>query len=399
MTTPSFDVAVVGAGPAGLTAARTLSDNGISTVVLDRRKIVGLPIQCGEFLPTPTEIADLFPNSPRAPRLVDVPSKLILNQTKSIRLLSPKNRPYEFNLRSNIIDRARFDQHLAELASKAGAEIWLNSRVTKLARNNVVTYTSNGLEKRVKVKVVIGADGPRSIVAKSIGIQYPDLARDFSASVQYVMSGTNFDSDVTQMFFGNLAAPGGYMWVIPKNDSRANVGYGLRYSHLSSRVSLTKFLDRFIRTNPVLSEGTKNAKIESRIGASIPVGGPLHRTYTNNVLLVGDAAGHVMASNGGGVCTALVGGEIAGNSIIKHLRENKPLSIYETMWKQEIGQELASSLGVLRVADWVMKSDALTEVGMRLTTTKYLEDVIRCRFPQPFSFASRPLAYLLKYLR
>jgi len=264
LTSSIFDVAIVGAGPAGTTAARVLSENGFSTVVIDRRKVVGVPVQCGEFLPTPTEIADLFPDSPRAPRLVNVPHKLILNQTKSIRLLSPKNRSYEFNLRSNIIDRARFDQHLAELASKAGAELWLDSRVTKLNRHNELTVTSNGGKKTIEAKVIVGADGPRSLIAKSIGIQYPDLSRDFSASVQYVMSGTDFDPSVTQMFFGNQAAPGGYMWVIPKNDSLANVGYGLRYSHLSSRVSLTKFLDRFIQTNPVLAAGTKNAKIVSR---------------------------------------------------------------------------------------------------------------------------------------
>lgn len=399
MTSSIFDVAIVGAGPAGTTAARVLSENGFSTVVIDRRKVVGVPVQCGEFLPTPTEIADLFPDSPRASRLVNVPHNLILNQTESIRLLSPKNRSYEFNLRSNIIDRARFDQHLAELASKAGAELWLDSKVTKLNGNNELTIISGGLRKSIRAKVVVGADGPRSLIAKSIGIQYPDLSRDFSASVQYVMSETDFDPSVTQMFFGNQAAPGGYMWVIPKNDSLANVGYGLRYSHLSSRVSLTKFLDRFIQTNPVLAAGTKNAKIVSRIGASIPVGGPLHRTYTNNVLLVGDAAGHVMASNGGGIPTALVGGEIAGLAITKHLHGNQSLSVYEKMWKQEMGLQLSASLGILRVADWVMKSDALTEVGMRLTTTRYLEDVIRCRFPQPFSFASRPLAFLLKYFR
>ena len=123
------------------------------------------------------------------------------------------------------------------------------------------------------------------------------------------------------MFFGNQAAPGGYLWVIPRSDSMVNVGFGLRYSHLAGKVSLTRFLNRFIQTNSILAKGTQGAKIESRIGASIPVGGPLHRTYTKRVVLVGDAAGHVMATNGGGIPTALVGGEIAGNVVSKHLHQ------------------------------------------------------------------------------
>ncbi|MHA1927136.1 MAG: geranylgeranyl reductase family protein [Candidatus Thorarchaeota archaeon] len=399
MTNSKFDVAVVGAGPSGTTAAKILAEAGINTVVIDRRKVVGVPVQCGEFLPTPEEITDLFPNSARASRLVDVDKDLILNQTHSIRLLSPRNRPYEFKLKSNIVDRAKFDQHLAKLAERAGAEIHLDSRVTKLTGSNELTVSARSGKQKIQADVVIGADGPRSLVARTLGLQYTNESRDFSASVQYVMDNTDFEQDVTQMFFGNQAAPGGYAWIIPKGGSAANVGFGLRFSHLTSRVSLTKFLNRFIRSNPLIAKNTKNAKIVSRVSASIPVGGPLSRTYAKRVLLVGDAAGHIMASNGGGIPTALVCGEIAGLAVKNLLQKNEPLANYESMWKKEIGHQLASSLGTLRVADWVMKSDSVTEVGMRLTGTRYLEDVIRCRFPKLVSFASRPLAYVLKYLR
>ncbi|MHA1216968.1 MAG: NAD(P)-binding protein, partial [Candidatus Thorarchaeota archaeon] len=84
-----YDVIVVGAGPAGSTVAAAVAKSGFSTLVVERRRVVGLPVQCGELLPTPREMADLFPNSPRAQRLADVPSDVIVNRTRTMRLVSP----------------------------------------------------------------------------------------------------------------------------------------------------------------------------------------------------------------------------------------------------------------------------------------------------------------------
>ena len=121
MSRRKYDVAVVGAGPAGSTAAKVIAKKGHEVIILERRRAVGRPVQCGEFIPTPREIRDMFPRSPRMAQLVEVPQKSLLNRTSHLRLVSPLERSYEFSFKSNIIDRARFDTHLAERAVDAGA--------------------------------------------------------------------------------------------------------------------------------------------------------------------------------------------------------------------------------------------------------------------------------------
>jgi len=203
------------------------------------------------------------------------------------------------------------------------------------------------------------------------------------------MSGVECDEDVVQMFFGKNVAPGGYSWIIPKGDSIANVGFGIRRCISSPEVSLTTYLKHFISKNKIAAPMLKKAKIVSRVGAIIPVAGPVPTTSSDNALLVGDAAGHVMAANGGGVPTALGGGSIAGHVISAHLNGNTPLSTYDKIWKYEFGKELDTALSVLRIADSVMSSDSLTDVSMRLAGKQFLEPLIRCRLPAPVEFASK----------
>ena len=125
------------------------------------------------------------------------------------------------------------------------------------------------------------------------------------------------------------------------------------------------------------------------------MGGPRRKTWTNNILLIGDAAGHVMASNGGGIPTALCGGTIAGDVASRHLRDGSPLSEYEYIWKNEYGKELETALRVLRVADTVMPSDTITDISMKLAGVRFLEPLIRCRLPTPVDIASKTLVKVL----
>ena len=127
----------------------------------------------------------------------------------------------------------------------------------------------------------------------------------------------------------------------------------------------------------------------SRVGAIIPVAGPVPTTSSENTVLVGDAAGHVMASNGGGIPPALSGGSIAGHVISAHLDDQTPLSKYDKIWKYEFGKELNIALSTLRIADSVMTSDPLTDVCMRLGGKQFLEPLIRCRLPAPVDFVSK----------
>jgi len=393
-----YDVIVVGAGPAGSTVAAAVAKSGFSTLVVERRRVVGLPVQCGELLPTPREMADLFPNSPRAQRLADVPSDVIVNRTRTMRLVSPKGRAYDFPLEASILDRTKFDQHLATRAQDYGAELLLATRATRRDPDNTVRLRGPAGMSEVRGTVVVGADGPLSLISRSIGNVYQRPDFQLSQAQSVTLTNIEIDSTIAEMYFGSSVAPGGYAWVIPRGPDEANIGMGFRPAFAEPSCGLRDHLRAFAYSHPLVAPRTRSGRPVRRVAATIPVSGPVRRTWADNVVLVGDAAGHVMASNGGGIPTAMVGGEIAAESIVAFLENGVPLSSYENGWRREMGRELESALAVLRVADEVMLSDTVTEICMRLAGSFFLEPLIRCRLPGPVSLAARTLVPVLQRL-
>lgn len=397
MSSSSFDVIVVGAGPAGCVAAQATAQKGLRTLILERRKEIGIPVQCGEYLPNPAEMRDLLPSCTRASYLVDVPKEFITNRTKELRIVSPRNSEFFFPFKANVIDRYRFDQYLATKAIDVGAEIRTGSTVMKRSLSNDITFRQKSSQKQINARVVIGADGACSIVGHSIGASYSNVDRDFSLSIQFVMDDIQCDSDTTEMYFGHQFAPGGYAWIIPKEESIANVGLGIRRSFASEQIPLRDYLTRFIRTHPLVSPRMKYAKVLQSVSAIIPVGGSHSITCSDNVILAGDAAGHIMASNGGGIPTALAGGLLAGKTAVKNILEGTSLFMYQDIWKKEFGAELESALSVLRIADQVMTSDSVTDCCMRLAGARYIKHLIRCRLPFPVELASKTIVRMLHW--
>ena len=125
----------------------------------------------------------------------------------------------------------------------------------------------------------------------------------------------------------------------------------------------------------------KNAKILSRVGGNVPVNGAIPRSYSENIMLVGDAAGQVMASNGGGIPLATVGGEIAGEVAAKKIKNGINLSLYEKTWKKEMGAELKESGIIRELADKAMMRDDMTEKLMEILGEKRIDLMIRGKLP------------------
>ena len=390
-----FDVIVVGAGPAGSTAARILADNGHHVLLLDRRKKVGIPVQCGGLLPSPAELQDMFPRSPRMWRMARVPKDVILNQTSHINLRSPRNRVHAFSFKMNILDREKYDKHLVNLAEWAGTELRLNSWVRSRRSDNQLSVSTPDGHLTLSAKAVIGADGPASVISRSLGNNYESLDRNLSLSLQHQLTEVSVDTSCVEMLFGGNVAPGGYGWLIPMGGSEVRVGLGLRRFLAPKGASLKRYLHNILSGYPSLAQGLASSKIVSQVGALIPMGGPVKKAASKNCILVGDAAGLVMATNGGGIPTALASGEIAGRIVDSHFRNGTPLTDYERHWRYEMGTELETAKVSLRIADQFMRSDSLTELGMRILGSRFLESVIRCRMPLP-SIVSRMIVAGLK---
>ncbi len=398
MEQSNYDVAIVGAGPAGSVAAKVIAEAGLSVLLVDRRMEFGSPVQCGEFLPTSGEMRGIFPSSKRVGKLVDVPKRFIVNTTDDLHLYSPGGRVFPFPLSANVLDRSEYDRYLTESAQSAGADISAGIRLLRTEQKTTLVLKQGSRIFEVRARVVVGADGARSRVAQGLGPAFQHREADLCQSVQFVLHGGKFDPRVTEMHFGSRIAPGGYFWIIPRSESEANVGLGIRWAFAESRLSVSQYLLRLIRSHPHIAPMCKGAETVRRIGGVIPMGGPLPRTYSNGTVLIGDAAGHVMASNGGGISTALAGGEIAGEVVTAHLQDAVPLSDYEIIWRQEFENELQSALNILRIADKVMISDSLTDLCMSLAGPRFLKHIIRCRLPTLVDLASKTLVKALQHI-
>ena len=355
------DVLVVGAGPAGSTAARYAARAGLDVVLIDRRAEVGVPVQCGEYVATNEEVRRIFPTVTDLDDLMTVPERERQVYTGTIRIWTPAMRSYDIPFGGYTVRRDKMDQGIADQAVAEGAE--LRTRTTFLDVRGDEVVTDRGA---VRAKVVIGADGPRSRVAKSAGLESP-----VSAPAMSVTLDGDFGT-ITDLFFGRLA-PGGYAWIIPKR-ACANIGLGT-WQHFRGR--LNTLFDQFLRDRGLPSaHGT---------GGYVPVLGPVRRTVSGNVLLVGDAAGHVMATNGGGINVAMICGRIAGLTAADRLLGGVPLDEYERRWRASVGGPLDTGARIKRLADRVFGHDSWLELAMRTLGPRLMARAIRC---QPLFFGA-----------
>jgi len=352
-----FDVIIVGAGPAGSTTAEYASRGGAKTLILEKRKKVGYPVQCGEYLPVLEDIQGILPRATGLEELFDIPSQLKEKDLPLIRVHSPRGSQFDLPFEGYTVDRLRFDPYLASKAEKAGADLITGVRV-KGVRSGVVKTTAGDFHG----KVIVGADGPRSTVARSVGLPAPsqisqclcaDIPGDFPA--------------MTQMWFGKLA-PGGYAWVIPKSKS-ANIGLGVQ--HNITKKPLTTLFREFRKR----FDGKPNWVS----GGPVPVSGPVKETVRGNVMLVGDAAGFIMASNGGGIITAMVAGREAGQVAAQHINNGTPVTEYEKRWKYLMEKELKTAVRTKWLADRFFPRDWSFEMVMRFMGPTMMKRAIMCK--------------------
>ena len=132
-----FEVVVVGSGPAGATAARFAARGGARTLLVDQRPELGYPVQCGEFVPTPTELADLFPCPDIIAEAFVVPPETVLQPVEKMVCVSPRGDRFRFPLAGYVVSRRAYDKRLALDAEGEGAELRFPRGVTRVRDGTV----------------------------------------------------------------------------------------------------------------------------------------------------------------------------------------------------------------------------------------------------------------------
>jgi geranylgeranyl reductase family protein len=370
--TKSYDIVIIGAGPAGSRAAQVAAQNGVRVLLIDRRQCIGVPVQCAEFVPQWIS------------RHAHFSPKCILQTINTMVTHFFGGASLEMKSPGYMLDRSLFDKELVTSAILTGAQISVETKASSLSSDGVMIEC--GMKKElIKSKVIIGADGVHSSVARWVGLTPIKTI----VALQYEMAIPHSQNYVEVFFHRDYE--GGYAWFFPKGRT-ANVGVGVVQSKLSL---LPKLLSNFLNS---LKETKKLSRIDivSKTGGSIPCE-PHQKTVFGNTLLVGDAAGHAHPITGGGILNAVIGGEIAGRVAAEAVVKGdlRYLENYEIEWGETFGQSLSygASKRELLEESWnkpgIDFEDLIrkTWVGFK----EYYKDRRKIPFHPPFSKGEIPL--------
>ncbi len=372
---------VVGGGPGGLSSAVYLSQKGLKVKVFEKKKLLGKPVRCGEYFPVKDEMVRLLPRV-KCIDIIDAPDDSVDSKCKSIRLVSPRGHEFEFPFAAYILDRHVFETHLGDIARSNGADIDVAVQA-HFYPDEEGGWVGPTREQADHGEIIIAADGYPSETAERAGLPEREYAGPYTVAtnIEYLMTDLGVEQDVAEMYMDPRYSPGGYGWIIPKGHGRANVGIGIREPYVRRNWQIRDLLTGFIEKNKVAAERLRGGQKASLIGDSLPVDGPLAKTYTDRVMAVGDAAGMVMPTNGGGIQTAMITGRLAGEAAVRYFEEKIPLSSYEEAWKDQIGMEMENSKRMRQASDRLMGHGFFFDLMLRIIGTKRIADVIMCQVP------------------
>ena len=323
-----YDVVVVGAGPAGSMAAKYAAKQGARTLLVEEHGQIGSPVSCTGLI------------SRKALEECELPESdnYVNRKIKGAFVYAPDGRSILLDGRRTmayVVERKIVDREMARLAVEAGAAVSINTHAERFRRiPGGLALDISGPEGTATVTtgVLIGADGVKSKVARAAGLgKLPYICSGIQVEAHYEPR----DADYLEMFSGRDYAPGYFAWAVPTAGDCCRVG-------LIADENAHVYLDRLLTAHPVVSK--KASSSVDLIMGGIPVG-TLKRTATDNVLIVGDAAGHVKPISYGGLYMgtrcAKIAGEVAAKAALDGDTSARRLSEYDRRWRADVGRELS----------------------------------------------------------
>ncbi len=367
---PEYDVVVVGAGPAGSMTAKWAAKGGARVLMVEKRQEIGSPVRCGEGI-SRSWLDGVG---------IKLDRKSVAREVKGAKIVAPNGKAFYLSekMAGNevgiVIDRVFFDKLLAKDAVRAGADLMLKTSAIKLLRSGDkvagVKVKSFGQTTDIKAGCVVGADGYESQVGRWAGIDTSLAPRDITSCFQYRLTNIKHDPDYCEFVLGSKA-PGGYIWMFPKDEETANVGIGMQLTKLKGAGDVKKYLDRFIEGDQRLRKGRP--------------------TVGKGVLLVGDAARQIDPITGGGISNSCKAGKVAGEVLAKAAKERnfseQSLGRYEKGWRDLLENHLyrnwMAKEKLVTLSDDTFNKiiSALNEVGVEKMSTLAILKAIETRYP------------------
>lgn len=318
------DVIIVGGGHVGLYTAWGLAERGYQVTLLDQKKVIGEHIVCTGII------------GEEAFQRFDLPLDTVLGRIQQVRFHSPFGSHFDYlppQVLARVVDRTRFNRHFAQKALDRGARIKTACRVEgiRVKKDGVAVRTAeiNGEESLFEARILVIATGVNYKLFEWVGLEAP---KSFLGGAQVHLPFQGEDG--TSVYVGREVAPGSFAWVVPLETGVARVGL---LSERNPAFFLKRLLDR-------IKPGWRDDVAESSIDLRPVVQAPLEKSYADRVLVVGEAAGQIKTTTGGGIYYGLLGAQMAVETMEEAFRKNRftanLLSRYDRQWKKEIGEEL-----------------------------------------------------------
>jgi flavin-dependent dehydrogenase len=255
---------------------------------------------------------------------VELPASVVVQRTTGIVTHLPSGETHEISAPGVMLDRAGFDEGLAEAAADAGAQVWTRTRALGLFGDDLVAVDRDGERGTIMAKVIVGADGPRSLIGRAVGLVNEAfvVAKQLRVRLKTPLSASHVYFDPS--FYG------GYGWLFPRQET-ANLGVGVAADRKDCLDDALGRLEELAEENGLIEPGAA----VFHTGGVIPVGGGVGGARSGMVLLAGDAAGQTHPVTGAGVHPAVSCGAMAGRAAARFSTsgDERDLARYETEWQ------------------------------------------------------------------
>ncbi|OWT33340.1 hypothetical protein BGI41_02920 [Methanobrevibacter sp. 87.7] len=322
-----FDVAIIGGGPVGSTLAYNLAKNNVSVCIIEKKKIIGYPLQCAGILSK--DILDIN----------ELPSDLILNEVKGSYLSSPNKllKVEKDSTAAFIIDRVAYDQFLSKHAKDNNVKLFMQHKVLNIDIDKGIIETNRG---NITSKIIVGADGCNSIVSKKLN----NVSKCYNANQYLVKINQDFNQEYVDIFINEEVLPG-FLWFIPVCDNLYRIGLFSNKDYKKQNA----IIDDFLESQGIFKNSNLNIsdyEVLEKYRGYIPIYDKNKTIVNKRALLIGDAASQVKPTTGGGLILSFNTVNILSDIIVEALIKddlnilNKYPKKFNKLFNDELNNEM-----------------------------------------------------------